>query len=59
MLLLGKPWFGVTAPAAARSWFCSWCAGGIRVASMCVDDAEDSAALSGFVGFFMAAMVWA
>ncbi len=26
------------------------------MASMCVDEAEDSAALSGFVGFFIAAM---
>jgi hypothetical protein len=26
------------------------------VASICVDEAEDSAALSGFVGFFIAAV---
>jgi hypothetical protein len=56
MLAEGNDGLGVGALAADRSWFWSWCAAGINVESMCVEDADDSAALSGLVGFFAAAI---
>ena len=57
MLELGSPWLGVKVPAAARSEFWIWWEDGMRVLSICVEDAADSSALSGFVGFLMAAFL--
>jgi hypothetical protein len=56
MLADGNEGLGVAGPAADKSWFWSGCADGIRVESRCVEDADDSAALSGLVGFFAAAI---